>query len=81
MQKRNNTLLVVIILIIVGVAGYYGYQTWANNNSGKLTASGTIEAVEVNVSPESSGKVKEVLADEDRSSKWATRFLIWTTAC
>ena len=69
MKKRNNTLLVVIILIIVGVAAYYGYQTYVNNNNGQLTASGTIEAVEVNVSPESSGKVKVVLADEGQIVK------------
>ena len=34
-----------------------------------LRASGTIEAVEVNVSSENSGKVKEVLVDEGQSVK------------
>ena len=69
MKKRNNTLLVIVILIILGIAGYYGYTTLNNTNSGKLSASGTIEATEVNVSPETSGKVKEVLVDEGQAVK------------
>jgi acetyl/propionyl-CoA carboxylase alpha subunit len=35
----------------------------------RLCASGTIEAVEVNVSSEISGKVKDVLVDEGQSVK------------
>jgi multidrug efflux pump subunit AcrA (membrane-fusion protein) len=59
----------VIILIVVAllVAGYYGVRAVTGGSDGQLKASGTIETVTVDVSPEVSGKVKEVLADEGQT--------------
>jgi multidrug resistance efflux pump len=54
----------ILILLIVVVGGYYAFRSLQNQENGALTASGTIEATVVNVSPEMAGKVKEVLAGE-----------------
>ncbi len=46
------------------VGGYFGIRALLNKGSTALTASGTIEAIEVTISPEIGGKVAEVLVDE-----------------
>ncbi len=70
MQTRRPSIAVIIILVAVLGAGiWYGYQKWTNKSSGELTASGTIESVTVNVSPEIAGKVQEVLSSESQSVK------------
>src|SRR5689334_12152000 len=70
MQKRNNLPLILIIIFAIAAIGYYGYTSYMSKNSnGQLKASGTIEAVQVNVSPETSGKVKEVLVDQGQAVK------------
>lgn len=56
--------VIVIILLAMLIGGYYGLQTLFNENNGGLNASGTIEAVVINVSPEMAGKVDEVFAAE-----------------
>src|SRR6185369_3398646 len=58
---------IVMIVVFVAAAVYFGFRVASNKDDGKLRASGTIEAVEVNVSPETSGKVKEVLIDEGQT--------------
>jgi len=60
--------LFVIVAVLVA-AGYFGYRFISNRGDGKLHASGTIEAVQIDVSSELSGKVKEALADEGQSVK------------
>jgi HlyD family secretion protein len=60
--------LFVIVAVLVAAA-YFGYRFLSSRSDGKLQASGTIEAVQVDVSPEMSGKVKEALADEGQSVK------------
>jgi multidrug efflux pump subunit AcrA (membrane-fusion protein) len=69
MKNRKTILRVSIIALIVIVAGYYGYQALYSTSNGQLKASGTIEAVEVNVGPETSGKITEVLTDEGQTVK------------
>ena len=56
----RRVLPVVLIVIIVGVSlwWYFGIRTAAAN--GALTASGTIEATQVNISPEIGGRVTAV---------------------
>ena len=66
MRKLSRPLLFVIAAFLIA-AVYFGYQFYTNRSDGKLHASGTIEAVQVDVSPEMSGKVKEALADEGQS--------------
>jgi HlyD family secretion protein len=56
--------VIVILLLVLLVGGYYGLQVLFDENNGGLQASGTIEAVEVSISPEMAGKVIEVLTNE-----------------
>ena len=55
---------IVVLLLVLSAIGYYGYRSLNPVNNGQLSASGTIESVVVNVSPEMAGKVTEVLATE-----------------
>ena len=59
---------IVVALIVIAAILYF---TIGNNNTadGQLKASGTIESVTVNVSPEMAGKVKDVLVGEGGSVK------------
>jgi len=52
--------MIAIIGLAVIVALYFGLASLNGNGNGDLTASGSIEAVIVNVSPELAGKVLEV---------------------
>jgi multidrug resistance efflux pump len=58
---------IVILLVILSTIGYYAFRSLTVEASGELTASGTIESVVVNVSPEMAGKVKEVLVEEGQT--------------
>ena len=76
---------IVLVLILV-IGGYYAVRSLQGNDNGALTASGTIEATIVNVSPEMAGKVKEVLELNaakgiyllriNADDRWVTRTLI-----
>ncbi|HSG41585.1 MAG TPA: efflux RND transporter periplasmic adaptor subunit [Anaerolineales bacterium] len=55
---------ILVIVIVLSTIGYFAYQTIQPEEDGQLAASGTIESVTVNVSPEMAGKVTEVLASE-----------------
>jgi multidrug resistance efflux pump len=59
----------IMIVAFVTAALYFGFRVFSNRDDGKLRASGTIEAVEVNVSPETSGKVQEALVEEGQAVK------------
>jgi HlyD family secretion protein len=68
LKKLSRAQLVMIVVFLAAIV-YFAFLVVSNKNDGKLRASGTIEAVEVNVSPETSGKVKEVLIEEGQSVK------------
>lgn len=51
---------IVLALVILGAIGYLAFLTLNTNGNGELTASGSIEAVIVNVSPELAGKITGV---------------------
>lgn len=63
-HKRPPVPAIIIVLLAVLAGGYYGLQNLFAEKNGGLSASGTIEAVEVSVSPEMAGKVTEVLVEE-----------------
>lgn len=64
-NKRIPSIMVVLVVIILIASGYYAYVTLTKSNkSGVLTASGTVEAAEVLIAPELSGKVSEVFVNE-----------------
>jgi len=55
---------IILAVIVIGALIYVAFRTINNSGSGDLTASGSIEAVIVNVSPELAGKVLNVDAAE-----------------
>ncbi len=70
MQHRRPPVPVIILVILaLAVAAYYGLRAMTSRSNGVLTASGSIEATTVSVSPEMSGKVAEVLAAEGENVK------------
>ncbi|NOT03585.1 MAG: HlyD family efflux transporter periplasmic adaptor subunit [Anaerolineales bacterium] len=60
---------IAVAVIVIGTLAYFGYRSLNNTAISELTASGTIEATIVNVAPEISGKVTEVLAQESQPVK------------
>ena len=58
---------ILVILIVLGTIGYFGFRSLNPTDNGQLKASGTIEAVVVNISPEVAGKVNEVLVTEGQA--------------
>lgn len=67
-HKLPRPAIAVIVLVLI-LAAYFGFKAFASNGSDQLTASGTIEAVTVNIAPEISGKVADVLTDEGQTVK------------
>lgn len=55
---------ILVVLIILSAIGYYAFRSLNPQDDGQLKASGTIESVTVNISPEIAGKVTEVLVEE-----------------
>jgi HlyD family secretion protein len=68
-HKRPPLPAIIIVLALIGTGIYYGIRTLNDDGNGQLAASGTIESVVVNISPEMAGKVKEVLVAEGQSVK------------
>jgi multidrug resistance efflux pump len=66
MHPNPRRILPVVLLVIVGavLAWYYFGGGLAAANNGPLTASGTIETTQVNVSPELGGRVRAVNVSE-----------------
>ncbi len=63
-HKRPPLPAIIIFALLVIVSIYFIVTQVLSDKNGALTASGTIEAVQVNIAPEIAGKVTEVLADE-----------------
>jgi HlyD family secretion protein len=68
-HKRPPIAVIILLLLAILVGGYFGLLTLLKKDDTSLTASGSIEAVEVTISPETGGKVSEVLVDEGASVK------------
>lgn len=66
-HKRPPVPAIVVLLIVIAVSAYFIYSQSATEKNGALTASGFIEATQVNVAPELAGKVTEVLVAEGDS--------------
>ena len=63
-HKRPPIPAIVLLIIVLAFSVYFIVTQSKGEQNGALTASGTIEATRINVSPEMSGKVKDVLVDE-----------------
>lgn len=61
--------IVIVLLAIIGVGAYYYLNQQQQVLDGVLTASGTVEAIEISIAPETAGKVVEVLVDEGQAVK------------
>ncbi|MBT5101671.1 MAG: biotin/lipoyl-binding protein [Planctomycetes bacterium] len=68
-NKRPPIQMIVIVLFAILIGGYYGLQNLFAEKNGGLSASGTIEVVDVDISPELAGKVSAVLAEESDTVK------------
>lgn len=66
-HKRPPIPAIVIVLLLVALSVYFIVTQTAGADETALTASGAIEAVQVNVAPEIAGKVIEVLVEEGQS--------------
>ena len=63
--KFRAVILVVVALVVVGGGLWLlSGQAQAQSQTGALTASGTVEAVEINIAPELGGRVNEALVAE-----------------
>jgi HlyD family secretion protein len=69
MHRRPPIPVIILVIVALAVGGYYALREMQAGSDGTLSASGSIEATTVNVSPELSGKVLEVLADEGQPVK------------
>ncbi len=66
-HKRPPIPVLVLLALIIIVGVYFLIAGLTARNNDTLTASGTIEAVEITISPEIGGKVVEVYVDEGDS--------------
>jgi len=77
MKKRlPSRIWLVAGVVVLVIAGYCSVQGLPASAETQLKASGTIETVSVNVSPELSGKVDQVLVDEGQGVKKGEALLV-----
>ena len=61
MHRPPMIVRVIVVLVVIAAAAYWFISSNNSSADGALTASGTIEAVEIKVSPELGGRVAEVM--------------------
>ncbi|MDX1377966.1 MAG: efflux RND transporter periplasmic adaptor subunit [Anaerolineales bacterium] len=66
-HRRPPIPVIILVLLLIAASIYFIVTQTPADENGQLAASGTIESVTVNVSPEMAGKVTEVLAAEGQS--------------
>ena len=65
MHNRRRIMIPILLVILLAAAAVWYFTRQDNTEaSGAIKASGTVEAVEVIISPEISGRVEEVLAEK-----------------
>ena len=67
--KRSPIPVIVIVILVILVGSYFVVRSLTAKPDTTLTASGSIETVDVSISPEIGGKVAEVLVDEGSAVK------------
>lgn len=67
MHKPPLPVRIIVALVVIGTIIYFVVRSSNRDESGQLKASGTIESVTVNISPEMAGKVKDVLVEEGQT--------------
>lgn len=66
-HKRPPVPAIILLVLVLSFSAYFFYTQSAQDKNGALTASGFIEATQINIAPELAGKVTEVLAAEGDS--------------
>lgn len=66
-HKRPPIPAIVLILLVIAFSAYFFYTQSTADKNGVLTASGFIEATQVNIAPELAGRVTEVLVVEGQT--------------
>lgn len=65
MHKARRIIIPLVLILILVVAGaWYFFQDRNSDTQGPIEASGTVEAIEVLIAPELSGRVTEVLVEK-----------------
>jgi HlyD family secretion protein len=67
LSRTNRIVLIVGVVVVLAGGGWWLYNRAINLVGSKIAASGTVEAVEVQIAAETSGKVVEILVDEGDS--------------
>ncbi len=81
-NKRPPIPVVIIVVLVLLVGGYFLIRSLTEKDDPTLRASGSIQTVEVTVSPEIGGKVAEVLVSEgDPVQGRATCSCGWMMRC
>ncbi len=68
-HKLPPVRVIVPIALILLITIYYGVRALSDGQNGALKASGSIEAVDISLAPELSGRVAEVFVEEGQSVK------------
>ena len=63
-KRPPKAALIAIGILLLLTVGYYGIRALNGGENGKLKASGTIETVMVDISPELPGMARQVLVEE-----------------
>jgi multidrug resistance efflux pump len=69
MNHKRIIPAIFLLLLVIGFSAYFIVTQATSKQGGALTASGTIEATQVNIAPELAGKVQEVFVDEGQQVK------------
>ena len=75
-RRLPSRMWLILGAVVLVFAGYCSVRGLSASAESQLKASGTIETVSVNVSPELSGKVDQVLVDEGASVKKGDALLV-----
>ena len=67
LSRRNLIMLIVGAAVALAAGGWWFYTREINPTGSQIAASGTVEAVEVQIASEISGKVVEIMVDEGDS--------------
>lgn len=63
-HKKPPIQVIILLVILILVGGYYGIQALNSKSNQTLLVSGTVEATEVTISSELSGRIAEVFVEE-----------------
>ena len=63
-NRRPLIPVIIIIILLLSIVAYFFYTQYSSTDDPSLTASGTIEAADITIAPEISGRISEVLVDE-----------------